>query len=295
MSSNVCRSRNSHCVAGVHRDVRDAWRLSVPSPRRGPWGPQPRSWSERTAPTGDTDITDSHAASRGGQLRWWIRSNIPSSFLELYGAASEVAGQEPGLSPAPTCVWTGTPGKPVPGLVWPPPSAGYAPFVWRCPEAESKRSFEQRATRDETSHFIHSNSGPLVLRSLTPFLSRASVSQSVMSSRMSAARPQLHMQSNSCPYCVGAAPESIFLSLDRTPQLGAGWERRLRGQNKRGERGREAAGCATAYLNVGTEAGGINEASCMRGTVHRSSWTNKQETLTVKLVNSWKKTFKVQK
>lgn len=46
------------------------------------------------------------------------------------------------------------------------------------------------------------------------------MSQSVTSSRMSAAWPQLHMQSNSWLYCAGTAPGSILRSLDRTPQLG---------------------------------------------------------------------------
>ncbi len=75
----------------------------------------------------------------------WMVSNIPSSFLELHGAASVASHQEPGLSPVLKCGWTGTPGKPVPGLVWPPPSPGCAPFDCRssCPEVKRKRTFKK--------------------------------------------------------------------------------------------------------------------------------------------------------
>lgn len=151
-------------------------------------------------------------------------SSIPSSFPELYGAASVASHQEPGLSLVLKCGWTGTPGKPVPGLVWLPPSPGYAPFDWLLPCPEVERHFTKR-NKASMLHFISfSPSCPsqssLVMCWLTPCLGRASVSQSVTSSRMSAAWPQLHMQSNSWLYCAGTAPGSILRSLDRTPQLG---------------------------------------------------------------------------
>lgn len=55
---------------------------------------------------------------------------------------------------------------------------------------------------------------------LTGLSGRASVSQSVSSSRMLPACPQLHRQSSSCSYSLGAAIGSMRLSLDKTPQLG---------------------------------------------------------------------------
>lgn len=164
-----------------------------------------------------------------------MASNIPSSFLELYGAASVVFEQDPGLSPVWKRGWTGTPGKPVPGRVWPPPSPGYAPFDWclPCPEVERKRCF----TWSNKGRVFGLNQKSKLLFVccadwLTPCLGRASVSQSVTSSRMSDAWPQLHMQSSSWLYCVGAAAGSILLSLDRTPQLGT----RERGEGDRLDR-----------------------------------------------------------
>ena len=84
-----------------------------------------------------------------------------------------------------------------------------------------------RKSKNGTSVCIHhsslTKSKSKWLHWQTPCLGRDSVSQSVMSSRMLPAWPQLQMQSSSWLYCVGGAPESILLSLDRTPQLG--WEK----------------------------------------------------------------------
>lgn len=79
-------------------------------------------------------------------------SSIPSSFPELYGAASVASHQEPGLSLVLKCGWTGTPGKPVPGLVWLPPSPGYAPFDWLLPCPEVERHFTKRISLVSALH-----------------------------------------------------------------------------------------------------------------------------------------------
>lgn len=150
-------------------------------------------------------------------------SDIPSSFQGLYGAASAAFHREPGLSLVLKCGWTGTPGRPAPALVWPPPSLGYAPSDWRspCPEVGKKFWIKSLTFHKPYISFIHSCPGQSssVLCLLTPCFGRASVSQSVTRSRMSATWPQLQMQSNSWLYCEGAAPGSNLLSLDRTPQL----------------------------------------------------------------------------
>lgn len=68
-------------------------------------------------------------------------ASLPSSFPELCGAASVASHQEPALSPALKCGWTSTPDKPAPGLVWLPPSPGYAPFDLYLPCSEAERNF----------------------------------------------------------------------------------------------------------------------------------------------------------
>lgn len=88
-------------------------------------------------------------------------SDIPSSFQGLHGAASAAFHREPGLSLVLKCGWTGTPGRPAPALVWPPPSLGYAPSDWRspCPEVGKKFWIKSLTFHKPYISFIHSCPG----------------------------------------------------------------------------------------------------------------------------------------
>lgn len=109
------------------------------------------------------------------------------------------------------------------------------------------------------------------------------MSQSVSSSRMLAACPQLHRQSSSCLYSLGAAAGSMWLSLDKTPQLGTltaahGEERKGGGgvsaQSVRQDREYKrikATLMRWSHLKVGSAAGGMREASSIRGATQRLS------------------------